>query len=629
MWRDFCLLTASMSGFLLRSALKNRCSRLAKPLICVGMQCLFLHQSANAVTPAIYGQPLSQAVLPGSNATFVVIAGTPPLAYQWRFNGGNVPGATNSAFTLTNVQPANTTAYAVVVSNSSGAVTSPPASLWLATVPDFLWARQVTNGVAPNYAAISGAKHVAADSSGNVFVAGTFNGASPASIDFGGVGLTNVSGGFSTAAAFVCKYDRFGNIGWARLVATNGGSQFRLAADSFGNVYFAGRFSGGATFGTNTLVSSDAADIFLAKYDSQGNALWVRQIVGYDPNWPRTLALAVDTNANAFISSRYTNTVNVGGTLVTNSTSFLAKYDSAGNLVWAKPCLATEAIAVGQSGSIYITGSAFLSSATSGLLAKYDSTGNVVWTKNFPHGQTIAIDAAENIYATGWGAGTYGDITITNLNGIPDFFIARCGSDGQLKWFRQSGSTNQPFGVGVALDAFGNIYVAAASANARRDFVLTFGSVTLSNTFSFLVKYDPVGNALWAVAPGGTNFAMPYGMALVDHHEIYLAGQFKPYASFGPFNLLDSNPTGSGTFYVAKFAGDTSAAVTLGPPQLVASGTAVQFSVAGVPGYKYAVEGSPDLINWTAITTNTSPFIFSEAIPSADGLRFYRSALRP
>jgi hypothetical protein len=96
---------------------------------------------------------------------------------------------------------------------------------------------------------------------------------------------------------------------------------------------------------------------------------------------------------------------------------------------------------------------------------------------------------------------------------------------------------------------------------------------------------------------GGTNLAMPSGMALVDHREIYMAGQFRPYASFGQFNLLDSNPTGPGAFYVAKFAADTSAAVTLGFPQIVATGTQVQFNVAGVPGYEYAVERSTNLIN--------------------------------
>jgi hypothetical protein len=294
-----------MVGLLSRFNANSWSSRRILIAIACGMSFLLPPRISHAVSPAIYGQPLSQAALPGSNATFVVIAGTPPLAYQWRFNSGNLSGATNSTLTITNVQPVNAGAYSVVISNSSGALTSPPASLWLATAPDFLWARQVTNGVPPNYAAISAARSVAADSSGNLFVAGTFSGAFPASIDFGGIALTNLLTGFSPAA-FVSKYDRFGNIGWVRQVATNltGSAPLRLAADSMGNVYFAGRFIGTATFGTNTLVSSSAADIFLAKYDSQGNALWARQIVGYDPSWLQVLALAVDPAANVFISGR-------------------------------------------------------------------------------------------------------------------------------------------------------------------------------------------------------------------------------------------------------------------------------------------------------------------------------------
>ena len=212
-WRNSCLHFVRMVGFLLAVRDNDRLWSRIRVAVCCGISCIICSRSVHAVTPTIYGQPLSQAALAGSNAVFVVSAGTSPLAYQWRFNGGNVSGATNSTLTITNVQPTNTGAYVVVVTNSSGAITSPPAVLSLTTAPDFLWARQVTNGVPPSYGAISGARHVAADNSGNLFVAGTFNGSSPASIDFGGVALTNVSSGFFPLAAFVCKFDRFGNIG--------------------------------------------------------------------------------------------------------------------------------------------------------------------------------------------------------------------------------------------------------------------------------------------------------------------------------------------------------------------------------------------------------------------------------
>jgi hypothetical protein len=91
--------------------------------------------SANAVLslrtpPVIVTQPQSREVLAGSNVTFSVTAsGTSPLAYQWKFNGVDISGATSASFTRTSVQPAHAGSYSVVVSNSFGSVTSAPASL--------------------------------------------------------------------------------------------------------------------------------------------------------------------------------------------------------------------------------------------------------------------------------------------------------------------------------------------------------------------------------------------------------------------------------------------------------------------------------------------------------------------
>ena len=74
----------------------------------------------------------------GSNATFTVsVTGTPPLAYQWLFNGTNIAGANATTLTVFDVRPINTGNYWVIVSNSSGTVTSQVAVLSLATVPIF------------------------------------------------------------------------------------------------------------------------------------------------------------------------------------------------------------------------------------------------------------------------------------------------------------------------------------------------------------------------------------------------------------------------------------------------------------------------------------------------------------
>ena len=84
--------------------------------------------------PTINTQPASQTAVPGTNATFQVIAsGPPPLSYQWLWNGSNLPGAAGSTLTLTNVQAAQAGSYSVLVSDAFGTATSSNAVL---TVPD-------------------------------------------------------------------------------------------------------------------------------------------------------------------------------------------------------------------------------------------------------------------------------------------------------------------------------------------------------------------------------------------------------------------------------------------------------------------------------------------------------------
>jgi endonuclease/exonuclease/phosphatase family metal-dependent hydrolase len=80
--------------------------------------------------PTITDQPDDLAVVEGNDAAFSVTAtGSVPLAYQWRFSGVSLPGATNAAYVRVNAQPEDAGDYDVVVTNSSGSVTSSIAVL--------------------------------------------------------------------------------------------------------------------------------------------------------------------------------------------------------------------------------------------------------------------------------------------------------------------------------------------------------------------------------------------------------------------------------------------------------------------------------------------------------------------
>ncbi len=86
--------------------------------------------------PQILTQPAGLTLNQGQTATFNVIAqGAAPLAYQWRWQGTALAGATGPGLSLTNVQGTNAGAYTVVVTNAQGAVTSAVATLTVRTPP--------------------------------------------------------------------------------------------------------------------------------------------------------------------------------------------------------------------------------------------------------------------------------------------------------------------------------------------------------------------------------------------------------------------------------------------------------------------------------------------------------------
>jgi uncharacterized repeat protein (TIGR02543 family) len=90
----------------------------------------FAFSASQPTSPGILTQPTNQTAHIGGNVTFVVAAnGDAPLAYQWIYNGTNVPGATTNMFSRSNVQTNQGGVYSVVVTNWVGSVTSSNAVL--------------------------------------------------------------------------------------------------------------------------------------------------------------------------------------------------------------------------------------------------------------------------------------------------------------------------------------------------------------------------------------------------------------------------------------------------------------------------------------------------------------------
>ena len=111
----------------------------SNPIGTVTSTTVYLSLRAGSITPVIVTLSRSQTVIEGYAANFDVSAtGLPDLRYQWQFNGTNLAGATNAAFTLFSARPEDAGNYTVVITNRLGLAASAPIALTVVSVPNIV-----------------------------------------------------------------------------------------------------------------------------------------------------------------------------------------------------------------------------------------------------------------------------------------------------------------------------------------------------------------------------------------------------------------------------------------------------------------------------------------------------------
>src|SRR5205823_2336668 len=82
--------------------------------------------------PVLGAGPFSTNVPLGTVATLCTTAtGTPPIYYQWRLNGVNIPGAIDPCYTIPAAQLSDGGSYSVVIGNDLGALATATAAVTL------------------------------------------------------------------------------------------------------------------------------------------------------------------------------------------------------------------------------------------------------------------------------------------------------------------------------------------------------------------------------------------------------------------------------------------------------------------------------------------------------------------
>jgi len=435
--------------------------------------------------------------------------------------------------------------------------------------PNWLWAKKA-GGFSDELVS-----SVATDASGNVYVVGHFY---SSYLTFYTTTLT--CAGFDDI--FLAKYDVNGNFIWAKRAGENQDDlPYSVATDASGNVYVAGSFASNTiSFGTITLTNTSLNnfDMFLTKYDPNGNVIWAKSVGGID--FEEAYSVATDDLGNIYVTGSFQSfTINFDSDTLTNNGSFdifLTKFDTSGNVIWAKSAGGSffdvpYSVATDESGSIYVAGYFGSSTIIFGsdtltnegalgymdiFLTKYDSSGNVIWAKSaggISHDliNSIATDSWGNVYVAGFFESPTINIGSTTLScvGDKDIFLAAYDSTGNVIWVKNAGGTDFDEAFSVATDTSGNVYVIGSFQSSA----INFDSDTLTNTGGFdvfLTKYNTSGNVIWAKSVGGDGTDEAFSVAIDLSDNVFVGGFFTSSSlSFGSNILIGS---GTNDMFIAK-----------------------------------------------------------------------------
>ncbi len=409
-----------------------------------------------------------------------------------------------------------------------------------AQAPDFLWLKDFGG------TGYDGGQRVAVDRQGNIIVTGFFD----STMTIGS--NTLISSGSDDI--FVAKFDANGNSIWAvQAGGLSADEGYGITADKNGYIYVSGTFSGSASFGGAYLQSFGGGDVFIAKYDPNGKLIWVRQAGG--SNYDIANSVAVDNNFNVMITGTFSGSISFGGNVAlsgnTYSDIFVAKYDSSGNILWAKGVgnegFYNEGVGVAASskGNIYLTGN-FGGSVNFGrtilnsigyqdlFLTKYDPNGNVLWaTQAGSVSQPttvngITLDKNSDILITGqfYGQTTFGD-TIVNSISNADLFIAKYDTSGNNIWVSQDHIFDDNSGWSISTDSAANISITGAVRPNGSDFANLY-----------IGRYTALGRKLWSTINTNYSGSSPGGIANGTNGDLIVTASFYDSLNFGTQGLL-------------------------------------------------------------------------------------------
>ncbi|QDG49533.1 hypothetical protein FIV42_01905 [Persicimonas caeni] len=342
-----------------------------------------------------------------------------------------------------------------------------------------------------------------------------------------------------------------------------------VVVDGQGNIFVTGNFTQSLDLGGGALTSAGEGDVFLAKFDADGNHLWSKRFGGSAADMGH--GLAVDSQNNIVLVGEFGDTADFGGGAVTSagaSDIFVAKFDPNGAHLWSHHYGAAgedgaRAVAVDSQDRVLVTGlfvhavdfgggelatDSDHATDSDGFVLQLDTGGGHLWSKSVGArapdvGRDIVVDSQDNIFIGGSFRAEIdlGDGVRLGEN-TPDGFVTKWTADGDFVWGQNFGDEFDDVTTGLAVDSQDNV-IAVGYFNLRLHFGNGNGLLAETNNDEeiFVIRFDgSTGEFQWGEHYGGHwDNGMEdraHDVAVGPQDNISMVGTFEGRAYFGGLN---------------------------------------------------------------------------------------------
>jgi len=332
--------------------------------------------------------------------------------------------------------------------------------------------------------------------------------------------------------------------------------------------YITGTFYGEVEFGAHKITSDFSdEDTFIAKLNSQGNWQWAVGFETLsESGYSLAGGVSVAPNGDVIVTGTHTGLTDMGGIEVNASDAevFLVRFDSNGNTLWARNAgglgseTATGVIvdSTDQIWQLSYTRDTFTVDgltheavgAVDMVLTRYNSNGDAISLSAIKGGSSseiiagfsMALDASNRLYISGIFTGTANGpgFSLTSAGG-QDIFVAKVSSSGSYMWADSAGTTNDDSVEDIAALANGDVFITGSFSPSMDIGTDSVNSAGYKDGYIAHITSD--GDWDWIESIGGTDYDYSFAIAASDQGRIASTGAFAASVTKGSTTISSTS----------------------------------------------------------------------------------------